>query len=156
MSVTIRGNAVIIHAQIEEVWAVLTDLERYPLWNPFTVRVESSLIVGTTATLHVRLKGRALWRQKEIVDTVEPPHILAWTATKGMRHLVASTRYQTLEKVSDQLTLYRTHERFRGPFVLPIMAFLSEELQRGFDSVGTALKAYVERRYNQGIAMQLP
>lgn len=146
MSVTIRGNAVIIDAPIDEVWAALTDLERYPLWNPFTVHVQSSLIVGTAATLHVRLKGRRLWRQKEIVHTVQPPHILAWTATQAMRHLVASTRYQTLERVSERQTLYRTHERFRGPLVLPIMALLSEELQHGFDSVGPALKAYVERR----------
>ena len=150
MSITIRGDATLIRAPIAEVWSVLTDLPHYPCWNPFTVRVESSLVVGGPAVLYVRLIGRKLWPQREIMRVVDPPRTLAWSYAGASPRLVAATRYQTLEAVDDETTLYRTHETFRGLLVPLIMALLGDRLQHGFDSVGPALKAYVEGRSSAG------
>ncbi|UCE85470.1 MAG: SRPBCC family protein, partial [Deltaproteobacteria bacterium] len=46
-----------IDAPIERVWRILTDLDRYADWNPFTPRVESTLRIGAPVHLYVRLVG---------------------------------------------------------------------------------------------------
>jgi uncharacterized protein YndB with AHSA1/START domain len=47
----VRSLTVDIAAPAELVWSVLIDLERYPQWNPFTVKVESSLRLGEPVNL---------------------------------------------------------------------------------------------------------
>ena len=47
-----------IDAPVERVWQILTDVDRYGDWNPFTPRVETSLAIGDPIHLHVRLRGK--------------------------------------------------------------------------------------------------
>ncbi len=50
---TIVSETVEIDAPQEFVWAVLTDYEQYPEWNPYTVKVETTLELGTPIVLHL-------------------------------------------------------------------------------------------------------
>lgn len=47
-----------IAAPPEKVWAVLTALPDWGAWNPFVVRVEGELVVGTTLTNTLAMPGR--------------------------------------------------------------------------------------------------
>jgi uncharacterized protein YndB with AHSA1/START domain len=46
-----------IDANPERVWQVLTDLSAYPDWNPFIVRAEGRIDVGSRLTLRMRPVG---------------------------------------------------------------------------------------------------
>ena len=46
-----------ISASPETVWALLTDLESYPEWNPYSRRVEGTLEVGEVVRVEVRHRG---------------------------------------------------------------------------------------------------
>ncbi len=42
----VRSITVEIEAPASLVWEVLTELDKYPLWNPFCVAVKSTLEIG--------------------------------------------------------------------------------------------------------------
>src|SRR6185436_11348114 len=44
-----------VEAPPERVWEVVTDLARYPDWNPFVVACASTLEVGDPISMRVRL-----------------------------------------------------------------------------------------------------
>jgi len=46
-----------IDAPAEKVFDILTDLEAYPEWNPFTPWVESPLELGSPVHLYARLRS---------------------------------------------------------------------------------------------------
>jgi uncharacterized protein YndB with AHSA1/START domain len=54
MSATIQ-----IDAPPEAVWAILTDLGRYPEWNPLFREASGQVAVGNRITLNEALKKRA-------------------------------------------------------------------------------------------------
>jgi len=89
----------IIQAEIEidappdDVFDILTDLDRYAEWNPFTPRIDSTLELGAPVNMRVRLfEGRRLLRQVEYVTVVNSPTQLCWGANIPLRSLVRADR----------------------------------------------------------------
>lgn len=135
-----------IDAPPEAIWAVLTDLEHYGDWNPFTYHVESTLEIGTPVRLSVQLTDD--WQTVSIntVTHVDAPHTLAWRTQLGAKFIMHSHRFQTLEPLGDGRTRYTTRETFRGPLVPVVMMASGEHVQRGFETVARTLKERVENR----------
>ena len=141
---TIRSEPVLINAPLEKVWHALIDVENYPRWNPFTTCVESSLVVGEPTILHVTMNERQQRVEHEVVTTFEPLHSLAWGSIMGAPFILKANRWQIVEALDTEHTQYQTYETFDGLLVPLIMALYRQDIQRGFESVGAALKEYVE------------
>ena len=47
-----------IDAPVAVVWQVLTDLDRYAEWNPFTVRIDTTFKLGDPVHLHIPTPGK--------------------------------------------------------------------------------------------------
>ena len=134
-----------IEAPAERVWDILVDFERYGEWNPFTTRVEAGLEIGSPVMLHVTL-GWLKRKQPERIETVEPPHLLAWGVTMGARFLLVARREQRLEALGANRCRYLTTDETRG-LLTPLVALLFGGLIRqGFNEMATALKARAENR----------
>jgi uncharacterized protein YndB with AHSA1/START domain len=75
--------AVEIDAAPDEVWRVLTDVERWPEWTPSMTRVErldpGPFQVGSTARIKQPKFPAAVWR----VNELEPGQSFSWTARGG-------------------------------------------------------------------------
>lgn len=128
-----------LSAPVEAVWAVLTDLEQYPSWNPFTVRVQSSLVVGARVVMRVRL-GWLTIRQVEWVSDVAPPERLAWRMRTPARWLLRAERVQTLVRTAEGCE-YHTVDTIGG-LLEPVVGWLfGSALERGFAGVAAALEA---------------
>lgn len=137
------SDPVEIAAPAERVWDILVDFDRYGEWNPFTTRVEASLEIGAPVMLHVRL-GRLKRKQPERIETVEPPHLLAWGVTMGARFLLVARREQRLEPLGANRCRYVTTDETRG-LLTPLVALLFGRLiRRGFNDLATALKTRAE------------
>jgi hypothetical protein len=134
-----------IDAPPDEVFDILVDLERYPEWNPFTPRVESTLEIGDPVHLHTRLRiGKPLMLQVEYVTANERPSELCWGADIGARFLIRADRCQVLTPLDAGRTRYVCTDEIRGWLSPLVMLLHRDNMQRGFDDCARALKARAE------------
>ena len=93
MTFEVRSVTVDIEAPQAFVWDVLLDYPRYPEWNPYTVRVESTCAVGDPVDLYLPDPNRPgeLMHQREWVCAVDPPHRFAYEMRpSGLRDAMSS------------------------------------------------------------------
>ena len=133
-----------IDAPAERVFEILTDLDAYSEWNPFTPRVESTLLPGDPVHLHVRLLGRRLSHRVEIVSSNQRPSKLCWGMQMGPRFVLRAERCQTVTPVGGQRTRYVNEDRIHGWLAPVVMAIFGPAMQRGFEQVAVALKKRAE------------
>lgn len=139
----VASDPVEIEAPAERVWDILVDFERYKEWNPFTTRVDATLDIGSPVMLHVKL-GRLKRKQPEVIETVEPPHLLAWGVTMGARFLLIARREQRLEVLSETRCRYLTTDATTG-LLTPLVALLfGRFIRQGFNEMAAALKTRAE------------
>jgi len=147
-------SEIIIHAPIEKVWQVMTNIEKYPEWNSFVRKVYSPVavpVVGTPITLDVHFYNGMRVKSKELVSLFEAPTEKAgvWTAEwkydfVGFVHLIGmsrGSRSQQLRQLPDGSTHYSSSETFRGwgIFLVPLKG-----VQMGFDAQAADLKRRCE------------
>lgn len=140
----IRSQKVEILAPIDIVWAILIDLEKYPEWNPFTYRVDTTLNIGDPVELYVRMPKRGDRVQREVVREVNKPYTLAWGMNMGFDFLLKARRDQQLEIIDECRCSYQTWDAFSGLITPLVLALFADDMQNGFDGVATALKERAE------------
>lgn len=129
----------VIDAPAERAWAVLADLERYPEWNPLTVRVEGEPTPGQVVTLYVDIGGRRLVR-RHTMSRFDPPHALCWTIRSRRRWLIHGERCQRVEALGPDRCVYTNHEHIGGitGWIVRLTG-VGRAIRRGLEAVGSAL-----------------
>lgn len=144
----VRTEPIRIDAPAGLVWEVLTDVERYGEWNPFTPQVRTDFRIGSPAHLLVKM-GPAKVRITETVSAFEEPRLIAWGKTFGARWLLAAVREQHLEPLSETTCRYHNTDRLTG-LLAPLVLFCSGGYMRsGFTDVGEGLKRQSEALYKR-------
>lgn len=141
----IASEKIRINASIEKVWAILLDLPRYPEWNPFTYRVDSTLVVGDPVDLYVRMRKRGERVQREYVRTVKAPTTLSWGMIMGHAMLLTALRTQALERIDAKTCSYQTTDAFSGALTPLVTYLFGEDIEEGFNAVARALKVHAEK-----------
>ena len=146
------GNPKIVKAEIdidaprERVFDILTDLDRYPEWNPFTPEIVSTLALGDPVRMRVRLhEGKGLFRQTEYVTANNRPHQLCWGADIPLRKLVRADRCQILEALGPDRTRYICTDEISGWLAPIVIRYFGAAMQRGFEDCASALKQRAEK-----------
>ena len=134
-----------IDAPIERVWQILTDIDRYGEWNPFTPQAETTLEIGDPIPLHVRLVGERLVRRVERVTRNEP-YTLGWDMKMGARFLLYAERVQVLTAVDQNRTHYKTEDCFTGWLRPLVLGLFGKAMERGFVDCALGLKKAAENR----------
>jgi uncharacterized protein YndB with AHSA1/START domain len=128
-----------VAAPPELVWAVLTDIDGWPSWNP---EVKSASLEGPVA------KGmRFRWKSgpgtiTSTLQTVEPPHLIAWT---GKTLGINAAHVYRLEPRGDS-TIVRSEESWDGLLVRLLRRPMTKTLQKAIESGLEHLKTEAERR----------
>ena len=144
----VRTEPIRIDAPAGLVWKVLTDVERYGEWNPFTPQVRTDFRIGSPARLLVRM-GPAKVQITETVSAFEAPRLIAWGKTFGARWLLAAMREQHLEPVGGTSCRYYNTDRLTG-LLAPLVLFCSGGYMRsGFTDAGEGLKRQSEALYKK-------
>ena len=135
-----------IDAPVGLVWEVLTDVERYGEWNPFTPQVRTDFRIGSPAHLLVRM-GPAEVRFTETVSAFEAPRLIAWGKAFGARWLLAAMRAQHLEPAGATSCFYHNTDRMTGVLAPLVLLCFGGFMRAGFTDVGEGVKRRSEALY---------
>ncbi len=144
----VRTEPIRIEAPVGLVWQVLTDVERYGEWNPFTPHVRTDFEIGSPAHLLVRM-GPAKVRITETVSAFEAPRLIAWGKVFGARWLLAALREQHLEPVSETSCRYHNTDRLTGLLAPLVLLCSGGYMRTGFTDVGQGLRRQSEALYKK-------
>lgn len=132
-----------INAPAEEVWAVLTDFERYAEWNPFIVNSTGKAEVGATLTNTMRQPDKD-HVFKPTVTKCDPPRYFEWLGKLFFSGLFDGRHYFQLEETEPGKTVFTHGEYFSGILVGLIWKKIEAGTRAGFEAMNEALKAKLE------------
>ena len=134
-------TATTIAAPQERVWAVLTNGDSYPQWNPEIVGIEGRLAPGARITARVRLGDGAIRRVPQRVVTFDAPSRMEWVGGLPFG-LFIGRRTFTVTRVAGG-TEFRMHLHMSGPLASLILKSVGDR-QPEIDRFSAALKTRVE------------
>jgi hypothetical protein len=134
-----------IEASSEQVWAILTDLERYPEWNPFIRRIEGSLIVGSQLEVRIKPPGRSETVFRPTIISVIPNRQLRWLGHLGMPKIFDGEHKMLIEPMGTGLVRFVQNETFHG-LLVPLSGGVLSDTLRGFKEMNNALKERIEEK----------
>ena len=142
----IRTDPLRIDAPIDVVWTVLTEVDKYGEWNPFTPRARTDFTIGSPANLLVRM-GPAKFRISESVCAFEKSRLIAWEKKFGARWLLHAVREQHLDPAGKTSCSYHNTDRLTGVLAAMVLMCFGAYMRRGFDDVAEGLKAHAEANH---------
>ena len=132
-----------IDAPAERVWAVLTDFDKFPDWNPFIRRIHGNAQVGSRLDMFLGASGTRGMQFRPIVTMVVPNRELRWLGRLGLPRLFDGEHIFQIEPLGSTRARFIQRERFRG-LLVPLMArSLNRDARRGFEEMNQALRARV-------------
>ena len=141
MSLVVESVAVEIDAPAAFVWDVLTDYGSYPLWNPYTVEVDTTLVVGSPIDLTLPNPDGSggTFISREYVRVVDPPRLLRYDTGDTFPNLTG-VRDQWITALGADRCAYVTRETFTGELAQPVLSAQGAWIKTGFDAVAHALR----------------
>lgn len=133
-----------INAAPEKVWALLTDFENYPKWNPFIKSLEGEVAVGKKIIARLQAPGAS--------EMVFKPTVLAFNKNKEFRwlgHLIIPGLFDgehkfELKDNNDGTTSFIHSEKFNGILVPLFKKMLDNNTKNGFIEMNEKMKEMVE------------
>lgn len=123
---------------VSAVWAVLSDVERYPDWNPYHIRVDGALAEGQRLELEIHKPNNDRLVIHPTVMQVLPERSLVWGG--GIPGLFRGIHRFDLQTISASCTRLHQTEVFSGLFVN--FAAL-DAIEQGYAGMNDALLAYM-------------
>jgi hypothetical protein len=132
--------SIVIRAPAERIWSLLTDAERYPMWNSTVERISGRIAQGEKITVHTKMTpGRAF---PVSVTEFDANRRMIWSGGLPLG-LFAGQRTFTLRQAADGCIEFAMREEFRGPLA-PLIARSIPDLQPAFDAFAADLKRQAE------------
>ena len=136
----------LIHAAPEKVWAVLTDFDSYPAWNPFIKSVQGKPEVGNKLTVTIMQSGDEGTTFKPKVLTAVPAKELSWLGRLLLPNIFDGAHKFELTDNRDGTTTFRQSEKFTGILVPFFKKQLENNTAKGFEGMNEKLKALAEKK----------
>ncbi|HIH03819.1 MAG TPA: SRPBCC domain-containing protein [Methanoregulaceae archaeon] len=141
---TILSTEIEIHAPAERVWAILSDFEAYPTWNPFIRQIGGPLKVGASLDAELQPPGSRGMHIRPVVQTVEPNRELSWLGRLfGIPHIFDGRHAFFIEPLSVDGVRFVQQETFKG-LLVPLAGGLLSATERGFEAMNRALRERAE------------
>ena len=138
------SDTITIEASLDAVWAIATDLERYPVWARDVMDVVITARDAHGRPIQVEFRTSALGRSTHYTlqyDYSDAPAVLAWTMVKGdiQRSIEGAYRF---EATNDGGTLVQYDLAIE--LVVPLPGFVKRRAERRILNAIKEMKAYAE------------
>ncbi len=133
-----------IAAPATAVWDALTDLTKFPSWNPFIRNATGTTALGGDVHVRVRPSFGVPLRFHAKVLYSEPDHALRWVGQVISPWLARGDHVFLIEPLPDGRVRFSQRETFSGLLPRLFGKRLANEARRGFDAMNAAIKARVE------------
>lgn len=135
------SSSISIRSAPEKIWAILTSAADYPSWNTTVSRVDGTIALGQTVTVHAKVNpGRAFPVR---VAELEPNRRMTWRGGMPLGFLFKGERTFTLTPNSDGSMEFAMHEVFSG-WLSPLIGKSIPDLQPAFEEFAACLKKRAE------------
>jgi hypothetical protein len=138
-----------ISASPEQVWAVLSDFERYHEWNPFIPSIAGEMREGSTLRIIVSPPESREMRFTPTLLKCEPERELRWRGVLWFGALFSGEHFFRLLPTDDGNTRFVHGEDFKG-ILVKFMSRTLTHTARGFFYMNRALKERVEGKGSSG------
>jgi len=136
-------DEVVINATAEEVWEVLTDLEKHSEWNPLIYRATGAIVDGQVVRVSARSASYDMNFRARVIR-VEPNREFEWHWHILLPFLFRGEHIFKIEPIDEQSVRFINQEIFKGlliPFWARDIATNSKDAMVAMDK---ALKSRVE------------
>ncbi|HXX37570.1 MAG TPA: SRPBCC domain-containing protein [bacterium] len=134
-------SAIMISATADTVWALLTDLTHYTVWNPYISPAKGNIKEGAPLELTLH-NGDQTVIIAETVLSVKPDHELSWGGWM-LDHNLQRTLTFSIDQVGPDQVWLDAHEVFQG-ILLPFVGNIPDDAQHGLDEMVRALRSAAE------------
>jgi hypothetical protein len=147
---TVVSDLVQIQAPASQVWEVMVDFARYPEWNPFTIKVETTLELGAPVilTLPDPANPGTTFETREQISVITPLEHLQYNTGDSIPG-VHAVRDQWVRSTGDLTCSYQTTDVFTGEYAQVAFDLQGTWVTEGFTATAWALKARAEQLWNE-------
>jgi hypothetical protein len=133
-----------IRSSPDRIWEILTDLSRYPEWNPFIRSIRGDLVPGGHVIAELWPPGSAGMIIRPVLIRVDPARELRWRGHLFLHGLFDGEHIFEIRPLDNQSSLFIQREIFSG-LLLPLFeGMLKGGTARGFADMNVALKERAE------------
>lgn len=137
-----------IDATATQIWSVLTDLERFPEWNPYVRRAAGTVEAGRQLQAYLKPPGgRGIGLRLKILQA-DPPYVLRWRGHLALPGLLDAEHVFEIDCLPGRRCRFIQRETFRG-LLVPLAGSLFAETEKGFAAMNRALKTRCEARFGR-------
>lgn len=144
MNIVELNSEIEIKASPETVWKLLTDISRFPEWNPFIRWLKGELKVGQKLAVFIQPSGARGMEFKPVVLKVETNRELRWLGRLMFPGLFDGEHIFQIEPLGDGRVRFRQREIFSGVLVPLLKKSLDTDTRRGFNEMNQKLKELAE------------
>jgi hypothetical protein len=138
-----------IEAPAETVWAILSDTDSFPKWNPFITRLDGDLRVGAHLATTIQPPGGRAMTFRPMVKSFVPGRELSWLGHLWVPGLFDGRHRFTIENIDTGKVRFRQEEDFAG-ILVPFMGSALRKTRHGFEAMNQALKERAESGRRDG------
>jgi hypothetical protein len=135
---------ILIDAEPDRVWDVLTDVDAMGDWNPFIAEVEKNFEEGERMRIVLNQPNRWQMTIKPKVLEVDPGRELRWLGHMGVPGLFDGEHIFELHPAGERSTRFVQREEFGGLLVPVFWRMLETDTRQGFEDMNAALKHRAE------------
>jgi hypothetical protein len=126
------------------VWRILTDLKRFPEWNPFVRRAEGEVSEGECLRVSATAPGMPSMTFKSTITRVIPEQEFRWLARLLIPGLLDGEHIFEIEPLGEKGVRFIQREQLCGLFVPALWRILNVSTRKGFAAMNRVLKKQAE------------
>ncbi|WP_309729264.1 SRPBCC domain-containing protein [Chamaesiphon sp. OTE_75_metabat_556] len=135
-----------IDASPNVVWEILTEFDRFDLWNPFIRSIDGKAKIGTKLKVKIQPPGGSAMIFRPVVLAADPNKELRWLGRVILPGIFDGEHRFQVEPLGDRRVRFVQSEKFSGLLVPFFWRSLNIQTRRGFEEMNQALKLRSEQQ----------